>query len=106
MTRVDFPLDPTRPYTPFKALMSKARRRAFIKLLQPMNKLTACGRIKPVGSQRATENKERACCNQNKADGVIPGDRLLEIENGEACEHQQCDDLLNGLELGSRIDRA
>src|SRR5262249_19112054 len=56
-------------------------------------------------SQRSAKNKERAGCNQNKADGVIPGDRLLEIENGEACEHQQRDDLLNGLELSGGVDR-
>src|SRR5215475_7931584 len=55
--------------------------------------------------QWSTKNKERAGCNKNEADGIIPGDRLLEIENGEAGKHQQRDDLLDGLELGGRIDR-
>jgi hypothetical protein len=57
-------------------------------------------------SQRSAKNEESAGRHQHKADGVIPGDRLLEIENGESRKHQQGDDFLDGFELGGRIDRA
>jgi hypothetical protein len=57
-------------------------------------------------SQRSAKNEESAGRHQHKADGVIPGDRLLEIENGESRKHQQGDDFLDGFELGGRVDRA
>src|SRR5438132_4768410 len=56
--------------------------------------------------QRSAKDKEPARRDQGKADGVIPGDRLLQIENREAGENEERDHLLDGLELCGRIGRA
>src|SRR5262249_17141395 len=59
------------------------------------------GRLK-----RAAKDKISSGRHQPEDRGVSPGHRLLEVRDREAGEDQERDDLLNGLELGRRIDRA
>ena len=56
--------------------------------------------------QRPAEDEECAAGDERKAHYVVPGDRLLEIEDREAGEHDQRDHLLHGLQLRRRIDLA
>src|SRR5947207_15841411 len=48
--------------------------------------------------------EERASGNQREADEVIPADRLLQVDERKAGEHQQRDHLLHRFELRCRID--
>src|SRR6185503_18058090 len=52
------------------------------------------------------EHEIRAERDQREAGGMVPAERFLEVRDGEAREHQQRDNLLHGLELRRRIDRA
>src|ERR1700676_837619 len=57
-------------------------------------------------SDRRTENEERPRGDQRKADDVVPGDRLVEVDDRKSGEHRERDHFLNGLELGGRVHRA
>src|SRR5438552_17787184 len=79
-----------------------------VKLLQCLNKLTACRLcIATIGtSQRTAEDEIGAGRDEREANRVVPAYRLLEIEDREGSEDQERDDLLNGLELRGGVDGA
>jgi hypothetical protein len=51
--------------------------------------------------QRPLEDEEGAQRDQRKADAVVPGELLAQVEHGEQCKDRKGDDLLDGLELGA-----
>src|SRR3954469_17995163 len=64
--------------------------------------------LSPTSRQRPLpflKDEESASRNQRKADQVIPGYRLLEIEEREHGKHRERDHLLHRLELRRRIHR-
>lgn len=52
------------------------------------------------------EDEERAHRDKGKAHGLIPAERLLEIDSRKSREDDQRNDFLIGLELRRRLHRA
>jgi hypothetical protein len=61
--------------------------------------------LRPFKAARSLEHEKRPGANQRKADEMVDGQALAQIEHRKSGEHRKGNHLLDGLEFGRRINR-